>query len=67
VYQRRAPGALWGVSSQRLTIAAPRPAIRVPRYVTSREIALMSVAVGVLGFLLVSTSDPVVLTVEDGG
>jgi hypothetical protein len=55
------------VSSQPLTIAAPRPAIRRPRCTRSREIAIMAGAVGVLGFLLVSTSDPVVLTVQDGG
>ena len=43
------------MSSQPLTIAAPRSAIRAPRYATSREIVIMAVAVGVLGFLLVST------------
>ena len=43
------------MSSQPLTIAAPRSAIRVPRYATSREIAVLAVAVGVLGFLLVTT------------
>lgn len=43
------------MSSQPLTIAPPPGALRAPRYATSRAIAFLAVAVGVLGFLLVST------------
>jgi hypothetical protein len=41
------------VSSQPLTLAAPRSAL--PRYATSREVAALAVAVGVVGFVLVAT------------
>ena len=41
------------MSSQPLTIPAPRSAL--PRYATSREVAVLAVAIGVLGFVLVTT------------
>ena len=41
------------MSSQPLTIAAPRSAL--PRYATSREVTALAVAIGVLGFVLVTT------------